>query len=115
MPPLNDPEIRKKILDALSSTEHGDGVKWTRPALANLHKDLPRLAHEKVNQILRKWVEKGNRINICVENRLEWKDKYTHHYDFTISIGGRKRYIECRLIDDATNSSELFVVSFHDP
>jgi hypothetical protein len=74
---------------------------------------LPRVSRQRVNQILRMHAENGGEIRQCLETRPEWRRTSKYHYDFVIKIGGRGRYVECRLIEDAPDRPELFVVSFH--
>ena len=114
MPPLRDPEIRAKILEALSVSERGEGIRWSKPALDELERVLPKIRPQQINRILRLWVEQGKQVDQCRETRPEWQSTAEFHYDFRISIGGCLRYIECRLLEDSPNHPELFFVSFHD-
>ena len=113
MPPLRDPDIRAKILEALSASEKGEGVLWKRSALDELQRLLPRMRYQRINQIVRMHIQHGGEIDQCRETRPEWRNTTEYHYDFRITIDHRKRYIECLLIDDAPSHPELFVVSFH--
>lgn len=66
-----------------------------------------------VSRLMFEHLEMGGQIDQVVERREIWRDHYAYHYDFRITIGNRKTYIETVLNVTSTGPT-VTIVSMHD-
>jgi len=113
MPPLEDPTIREKILEALSHSESGEHVQFTRQAESGRLDTIPRVTKARLVDVVRQWTSAGKKINQAKEHREPYCRHHEYHYDFKIKFGEKLIYIETVLDQSRNDYPELIVVNIH--
>ncbi|PCI10395.1 hypothetical protein COB72_03330 [bacterium] len=111
------PERKKKYLYALQNWDCAEYIKvphdHVRDALfAQFGPDAD--IERKIGKMMFTWAfDKPDRIDEVIENRKGWKNKFSHHFDMRLQMGGVKRYIETVLVE-VDDEPTILVVNFHD-
>ena len=113
MPPLKDNAIRSRICESLSHSESGDHVRFTRQAESGLRETIPNTTPRGLVIALRTWTQKGGEINQVPETREPYCRQHKFHYDFVLSIGGNRVYVESVLDESRSDFPELVIVNIH--
>ena len=115
---LSDPDRLFAYTDALANwASHGyvefnlseDSYRWVRREFdAITLREIARLMHE--------FVGIGGDIDVVVERRPEWSDKFEFHHDLRFEIHDKNVYIETRLhyrLPVKPDASWILVVNIH--
>lgn len=113
LPPLSDPVILARIIQVLANWYVTDYVTWKDCARDWVGKQLPELTLRDIARVMYDHVQTAGTIDQVPERRPEWNDR-EFHYDFRLSVAGRRLYIETVLVDDDPDDPTLHIVSIHD-
>ena len=97
MAPLSDPTLLTAYKSALENRRFDGYVNWTEVAHDWVRKELDGLTTDGVAEYMHEYVKSGGRIDQVPERRPEWS-RYDYHYDLRFDMGGRRLYIETRLL-----------------
>ena|SRR5437762_6025708 len=113
MPLLTDPVILaqfKQVLAEWNCTGYVTAKEVARHWITN---HLGGLDLKDVAQAMYDFVAGGGVPDQVKETRPQW-DVWPFHYDFRLTLAGKKVYIETILQDDDPNDPTLEIVSIHD-
>ena len=113
MPPLNDPEIRRRYREALEHRQFSGEVRFTDVAQDWLRRQ--GYTQGEIAEAMYLHVEGGGSIDQVEETREGWRDRWDYHYDLRLEVRNRRLYIETRFIDERPDEPRVFVVNVHDP
>ncbi len=113
MAPLASREILEAFREALRQWSYDGYVVWLRRPGEWLRKNFDHEDMRTVSRMMHEHVEAGREIDQVVERRELWRDQHEFHYDFRISIAGRRVYIETVLQVTSTGPT-VIVVNMHD-
>jgi hypothetical protein len=89
-------------------------ITWKLTAAEFVYKELDGCTPRLVASLMHEHVEAGGEIDQVKETRPEWLE-YEFHYDFRITVNGRRVYIETVfLMEDDLEDCTIRVVSMHD-
>lgn len=95
---LSDVEILTCYTNALRNWTYEGFVVFEKDAAQGLRKHLEGITQKGFKELLYRFVViEGGQIDQVVENRENWRDKWSHHYDLRPMVGGLKMYVETRL------------------
>jgi hypothetical protein len=94
MPPLRDPDLLAKFLEALKEWDCEGFIQWKRRPAEWLRENLQGHSQRAVAQAMYDHVASGGEIDQVRENYEGYRDTHPYHYDFRIPIAGRLIYIE---------------------
>ncbi len=113
MPPLGDPETRRRYCEALSRWKCEGYVVWKPGVEERLSSCLPEYTKRAVSEAMAEYVRRGGEIDQQPEIREQWSEQYDYHYDLRIRIGGKLIYIET-VFPDWEDDPSILVVNIHD-
>jgi len=98
MAKLTDPEIENCYQNALRNWRYEGYIVYKKDALAWMVNNLEADLFDQFSRLLYEFVViEGGEIDQVVEQRFNWIDQWSHHYDLRPIIDGRKFYVETRL------------------
>ncbi|MBY0522419.1 MAG: hypothetical protein K2R98_03435 [Gemmataceae bacterium] len=113
MPPLTDPAIKAQFQKVLVEWNCTGFITAKEGARNWITSNLTGINLKAVAKAMHDFVAGGGDIDQQKETRPEWT-MWPYHYDFRLTIGGRKVYIETVLQDDDPNDPTIEIVSIHD-
>jgi len=112
MPPLQDPEILKKIRERLELRHIEREIIWKDVPRQWINQHLDGATIREMNDRLFEFVQAGGTIKHVVETR---GFEEPAHFDFVIDVDDRAVYIETVLDEHPSRDPILVVVSAHWP
>jgi hypothetical protein len=98
MATLTDPEVLACYHNALRNWRFEGYVVFMKDAAEGLRKHLGGHSQKSFKELLfNHVVGNGGEIDQVVEQRENWREEWSHHYDLRPEINGIKFYIETRL------------------
>ena len=101
--------------NALRNWRYTDYIIYEEVAERWLRKQLRGYTQRQFSELLHRFVEAGGEVDQVVETRPEWS-MHTHHYDLRPTVGGRKLYVETRLVHTDLNDPDdptILIVNIH--
>ncbi len=112
MPPLTDEKLAERIIEALKEWNCDGFIQWKRLPTEWLRSHLEGYDPKSIGELMYEHVFGGGEIDQVVETREDYRNLYSHHYDFRITIAGRLIYIETRF-DETKMGPTVYVVNIH--
>jgi hypothetical protein len=95
---LTDPEVLACYKNALSNWRFEGYVVFEKDAAEGLRKYLEGHTQRGFKELLYNFaVCQGGEIDQVVEDRENWREKWSHHYDLRPVVDGIRIYVESRL------------------
>src|SRR4051812_21633110 len=113
MPPLTDAAIRVQLQAVLANWKVTGYVTAKELVLEWVARELTGITLKDVAKAMDAHLQCGGTVDQAPETRIEWS-VWPFHYDFRLSIAGRKVYIETILQDDNPKDPTIHIVSIHD-
>ena len=116
MAPLKDAQLYAAYRNALKNRGFVGYVNWTEVALRWIRGALDCPTADEIGEAMYEHVSAGGEIDQVPERRPEWVE-HDFHYDLRIGIGGRRLYIESRLMfDDPADPDDptILIANVHD-
>jgi hypothetical protein len=113
MAPLTDPGFLHQIYEALENRRVVGYITWKQVPADWLFGNLGGCNQSSIETAMFEHVKQGLKINQVVETREPYCRYYEFHFDFNLTIDGRKVYIETTL-DSSRTGPTLNIVSMHD-
>ena len=112
MPPLRDAEVIGKFRLAFEERSSG-GVLWKRLPAEWVRKNLDGCTQQSIDRLLHKHITEGGEIDQVCETREDYRHLHEHHFDFRITVSGRRIYVETVLAEGKMGPT-VTVVNIHD-
>jgi hypothetical protein len=112
MPPLIDPDIRRRYEQALEHWQFAGDVRFGGVAQDWLRRH--GYTQREIAEAMHLHVHSGATIDQVEETREEWRDSWDYHYDLRLEVRNRRLYIETRVVDERPDDPRIFVVNVHD-
>lgn len=113
MPPLTDPAILAMFHKVLAEWRCTGYVTAKETAVDWIADHLGGLSLQDVVRALHDFIRNGGVIDQQPERRPEW-NHWPYHYDFRLTVGSRRLYVETILQDDDPKDPTVHIVSIHD-
>jgi hypothetical protein len=113
MAPLTDPDQWEQIRAALFLRRVAGFVEWLRRPEEWLRENLDGLTSQAIDTAMFEHVEAGGEIDRTPEKRDRYRDEHEFHFDFRLTIDGRRLYIET-VLDCTRTGPTLTIVNMHD-
>lgn len=113
MPPLRDPILLAKFLEALKEWSCDGFIRWKRRPADWLRKHLQGCTQRTIGQAMYEHVVNGGEIDEVKENYEGYRDIHPYHYDFRVLIDDRPLYVET-VFDDMKMGPTITVVNLKD-
>jgi hypothetical protein len=113
MPALTDPVILVQFQKVLAEWNCTGYVTAKEVARHWITTNLPGLNLKAIAKAMHDFLAGGGIIDQVKETRPEW-NMWPFHYDFRLTLSGRRIYIETLLHDKDANDPTLVIVSIHD-
>lgn len=113
MPPLTDPELLARLLEALKQWNCEGYIQWKGRPAEWLRENLPNLTQRAIGQLMYEHVSSGGEIDQIRENYEGYRESHPYHYDFRILVIDRMIYVET-VFDEMKMGPTVTVVNIHD-
>jgi len=111
MPPLRDEHITDRLQIAFDEW-HSGGVLWLTVPTEWVGKNLEGCTPAAINDLVTEHIRRRGKINVA-ENKTEFRNLHSYHYEFRLLICGRHIYVET-ILDEIKMGPRVTVVSVHD-
>lgn len=106
--------VREKLLQALSEWRVGEGVLFTLTAQENMRKHLEKITQSRLVEMIQVWIQRGCDVFRVEETRPEWASLHDCYYKILMPVGGKKVFIEMRLLEcQRLQPPKLLIANVH--
>lgn len=110
---LEDPRLIGLFREALSEWNCDGFIVWKKRPAEWIDANLEGHSTRSIGERMFQFFADGGEIDQVRERRSEYAGQYEFHFDFRITIDGRKVYIET-VLDETSTGPTITVVSMHD-